>query len=353
MINAIKGVSNNSSVSHTFTPSGSEQTYTVPKGYHSGGGTVKCKAITLDGNAWAYAVLDGATFYSNSLTKQTGAMSNRGNKSGDAVAINTNYPNCPVWKGESTQQSWGHTGEAMVATCPPGGYYPGSGSAYVGIPLSTFGNAGSGDVLSGKTFTSSNGFGGSGSMTNHGALNWKPNSGTTYSVTAGYYSGGTLDSTDAYNAGYTAGDSAGYTRGYGEGETAGKASASGLPASSLVDITSDPQKAFSVTKGEGKSATVNHVVPDNIHSVLVVAVAFGQHAWYGGAHSSIVVSSGAGGDTGTTATQLIKKAYGAENNNTSKATLAVWYISNAAKATISTTVKSHSGDSSCSVWHIY
>ena len=42
-------------------------------------------------------------------------------------------------------------------------------------------------------------------MSNRGNLNWKPSNGTTYTVPAGYYSGGTLDSRDAYNNGYNAG----------------------------------------------------------------------------------------------------------------------------------------------------
>ena len=44
-----------------------------------------------------------------------------------------------------------------------------------------------------------------GTMPNQGELNWKPSNGTTYTVPAGYYSGGTLDSQDAYNNGYTDG----------------------------------------------------------------------------------------------------------------------------------------------------
>lgn len=287
VINAIKGVTNNGSISHTFTPSGSEQTYTVPKGYHSGSGTVKCKAVTLDGNAWPYAVLDGATFYSNSLTKQVGAMSNRGNKSGVAVAINTNYPNCPVWPGESTQQSWGHAGEAMVATCPPGGYYPGYGSAYVGIPLSTFGNAGSGDVLSGKTFTSSNGFGGSGSMTNHGALNWKPNSGTTYSVTAGYYSGGTLDSTDAYNAGYTA----------------GAASVPSGGGSYSTDKLHNVSKTFhSPGYDQYTSGNQQYDIPEGNHSAFIAVTARANSTNKGIPSLTISIVEQTGGDTGGTIT---------------------------------------------------
>lgn len=61
----------------------------------------------------------------------------------------------------------------------------------------------------------------SNSIPNNGALNWSPSSGTTKTVAAGYYSGGTLDSRPAYNNGYSAGDSAGYTRGYSKGKSDG------------------------------------------------------------------------------------------------------------------------------------
>ena len=44
-----------------------------------------------------------------------------------------------------------------------------------------------------------------GTMVNRGALNWKPTSSTTKTIAAGYYSGGTLDSSGAYNSGYNKG----------------------------------------------------------------------------------------------------------------------------------------------------
>ena len=47
-----------------------------------------------------------------------------------------------------------------------------------------------------------------GTMANRGNLNWNPSSSTSYTVPAGYYSGGTLNSSGAYNTGYSAGVSA-------------------------------------------------------------------------------------------------------------------------------------------------
>ena len=45
-----------------------------------------------------------------------------------------------------------------------------------------------------------------GTMANNGELNWSPTTGTTFTIPAGYYSGGTLDSTGVYEAGKTDGD---------------------------------------------------------------------------------------------------------------------------------------------------
>ena len=44
-----------------------------------------------------------------------------------------------------------------------------------------------------------------GTMANRGNLNWNPSSSTSYTVPAGYYSGGTISSSNAYNIGYANG----------------------------------------------------------------------------------------------------------------------------------------------------
>lgn len=72
------GMTNRGAVTHTFTPSGNEQTYTIPAGYHNGNGKVTCKAVSLTGNADVGHVLSGKTFYKNSLTRQTGTMKDNG-----------------------------------------------------------------------------------------------------------------------------------------------------------------------------------------------------------------------------------------------------------------------------------
>lgn len=69
-----------------------------------------------------------------------------------------------------------------------------------GVSATKQGTASEGQVLNGYTFTNQSGFK-NGSMPNRGALNWNPSTNTTYTVPAGYYSGGTLNSANAYNAG--------------------------------------------------------------------------------------------------------------------------------------------------------
>ena len=121
VVSKITGVANRGAFSKTYTPSTSKQTQNGSAGYYSSITTV-CNAVSLSGNAATSQVLTGRTFYTTSLTKQTGTMANRGN------------------------------------------------------------------------------------------LNWNPGSSTSYSVPAGYYSGGTLNSSSAYNAGYNNGVNAGVNR---------------------------------------------------------------------------------------------------------------------------------------------
>ena len=86
------------------------------------------------------------------------------------------------------------------------GYYSSITTVCNAVSLS--GNAGTGQVLSGYTFYNTSLTRQTGTMANRGNLNWS-SSNTTYSVPAGYYSGGTLDSRTSYNNGYNAGNSAG------------------------------------------------------------------------------------------------------------------------------------------------
>ena len=59
-------------------------------------------------------------------------------------------------------------------------------------------------------------------VVNRGTLNWS-GSNTTYVLSSGYYTGGTLDSRPSYNNGYNNGYSAGNSAGYNNGYNAGVA----------------------------------------------------------------------------------------------------------------------------------
>lgn len=68
-----------------------------------------------------------------------------------------------------------------------------------GVAATKKGTATEAQVLEGYTFTSSSGVELTGTIANKGYLNWKPITSGTYSILAGYYSGGILDSTTVYN----------------------------------------------------------------------------------------------------------------------------------------------------------
>lgn len=87
-------------------------------------------------------------------------MVNRSNKKSGTPGISTEkqeYANIPVYNGTWLQYTIDTEGTRRISICPPEGYYPGNGKAYVGIQASDFGDASASDVLSGKTFTSASG----------------------------------------------------------------------------------------------------------------------------------------------------------------------------------------------------
>lgn len=84
----------------------------------------------------------------------------------------------------------------------PQGYHNGSGEVRANsLASQTSGNANASHILTGHDAWV-NGSHINGSMPNRGSLNFNPSSSTSQSVSAGYYSGGTLSSANAYNAGY-------------------------------------------------------------------------------------------------------------------------------------------------------
>ena len=186
------------------------------------------------GNATLADVLSGKTFSNSSEVGLTGTMPNRG-------AIN---------------QTLNAGGSYTI----PAGYHNGSGKVTANsLSSQTSATAAAGNILSGKTAWV-NGSKITGSMANRGNLNWS-GSNTTYTVPAGYYSGGTLDSrpsyTNGYNAGVTAADNrananstnykTGYNNGYNAGVNAGKSTYGMKTKTGSVNYISDSGYYIQIT----------------------------------------------------------------------------------------------------------
>lgn len=75
VVSAITGVVNRGNFSRIFTPTMNAQSQSGDAGYYSSVYTA-CNGVGLSGDAITSHVLGGSTFYSNSLTKQTGTMIN-------------------------------------------------------------------------------------------------------------------------------------------------------------------------------------------------------------------------------------------------------------------------------------
>ena len=168
VVSAITGVTNRGAYSKTFTPTTSYQSASSGAGYYSSV-SVACNAVSLSGNASTSQVLTGRTFYTTSLTRQTGTMANRGN------------------------------------------------------------------------------------------LNWS-GSNTTYSVPAGYYSGGTLDSRTSYNSGYNS------------GVTAGKNTALSIKTTTVNAGTSAGTARFPTWEGDTKDVQyrrASYNISGTIHAIFM------------------------------------------------------------------------------------
>ena len=134
---------NNGAVSKTLDATSSNQTYTVPAGYHNGSGTV---SITLE---------------TKSVT--------------------------PTSSAQDVTPTSGKVLSKVTVNAIPSPYFDVSGV-----------NAAAGDVLTGKTIVAANGATVNGSMPNNGAINATIDglTNTSYTVSAGYTSGGTVSLDD-------------------------------------------------------------------------------------------------------------------------------------------------------------
>ena len=165
------------------------------------------------GNATVADVLENKTFSNSSEVGLTGKMPNRGAvtqslNAGGSYTIPAGYHN---GSGKITgkmpnrgavTQSLNAGGSYTI----PAGYHNGSGKITANsLASQTSATATAANILTGKTAWV-NGSKITGTMANRGELNWS-GSNTTYTVPAGYYSGGTINSKPSYTAGYNAGHS--------------------------------------------------------------------------------------------------------------------------------------------------
>ena len=137
------------------------ESYTIPAGYHNGSGKVTVQSLatmTASGDATASQILSGKKAYvDGSLI--TGSMPNNTgvNTNGSVPGVNSSYPTIPTREGSGLQIGVDTYGVNRIHLCPPEGYYQGGGGSYVNRPAADFGNAAANQVISGATFTSSNG----------------------------------------------------------------------------------------------------------------------------------------------------------------------------------------------------
>ena len=235
---------NNGAIAASISASGG--TYTVPAGYHDGNGKVTgptltaliSSNVTLDSAA---SLLKDVTAYGKNGIKYTGSMKNHTgvpNKINNRriannrfeVAVDAGYHGC-YWAGNSYEymelsevaSTIGLTANKLLpgnTVCGVTSNQPGRTSNTGTANLSWAGNA-NGDptnslpsfVVAGDQLRVRIPYGWYGNPSYltcagivKGNLNWS-GSNTTYSVPAGYYTGGTLDSRPSYNAGVAAGKS--------------------------------------------------------------------------------------------------------------------------------------------------
>lgn len=167
----------------------SDGTVVIKSGFH---GTQAIQGPT--GNATPAQVLNGATF-SSSSGPQTGTMQTitAGSSNADSdLKIQNGRVSVTAKKFTGTSTvSRAVTAEDLKNTLQ-------SNSSFTA-------NAGTGDVLSGKTFYGSSSTKETGSMANNGSLTWNPSGAESKTFPAGYYSSVSLSTRNAWQAGYNQG----------------------------------------------------------------------------------------------------------------------------------------------------
>lgn len=178
-----------------ITTPGSGGSYSIPASYipedtrYVKGNDETVVNVTIPktkfGNATVADVVKGKTFSSAEGIAQTGSMAevDHFNLRNNPSAVGNYF----VFLSIPNDSDW----QLMTG-------YVNKGTSYnTFVSKSFFGNAKSGNVLEGKTYTSADGFKKTGTMPNNGAAAIQLSDLTAKSVTAGYYSGGTAKIADA------------------------------------------------------------------------------------------------------------------------------------------------------------
>ena len=151
---------------------------TLPNGIYD---NTVCTILLYDdnfGNAATSDVIAGKTFSSAKGFNITGTLTMRS----EYTSIGESY------------KAYNSSNGCLYVNIPDGAYIQHTVAGYCEgtLSLSSFGDATASQVLSGKTFTSKNGYILTGSMGNYGDASVNLNCGDSKSLSAGYYSGGTI-----------------------------------------------------------------------------------------------------------------------------------------------------------------
>lgn len=153
--------------------------------FKGGGGLSDAKLAAA--NAEPGDVRTGKKFYAGDKTIKTGVL---------PVLYMGESHQIGRWQNPETKEVF------IQANTIPEGIYESDGNTWspqINIPAELFGNAAVSQVLAGSTFTSENGAKVAGTMANRGAPNQTLGIGGSYSLSAGYYSGGKISAKGSFS----------------------------------------------------------------------------------------------------------------------------------------------------------
>ena len=174
------------------------ESYTIPAGYHNGSGKVTANSLAsqTDANAAAGNILAGKTAWVKGA-KITGTMTNRPGHQETKIAFGNGTGSIivPIPKG-----AYLNNGESR-----PDNYDNSQNSSIAFLA----GTATPDKVLTGNRFCSAHGVNIAGTMANRGAPNQTLGIGGSYSLSAGYYSGGKISAKGSFGGSGSSGDKSG------------------------------------------------------------------------------------------------------------------------------------------------